>query len=471
MKTNLAIKFVLVSLFCAVVFGGVTVLVLRNLTENSTLEFRRHTAVNLAHNLEGVPLEQALSRYEANHPGGRLYRGHFWIVSEDGKVLLSNQPAPLPVKWERLPKPEKAHEIGLSYRFWGLTPVASVIRLDSEPPAYLIMGTSAGPKAYHRDFLEISFFVLALAFSSFLSLLMVFFYLRNKSREARRVLLKMESGDLKARFQIKNFDEMGSLMLDFNRMAAEIERLVGRIKETEQARKMFFQEISHDLRTPLTSLRAAIDTMATHWEDMPESHRKEVIQLSQMEISYFMGLLENLLFISEIDEPRYKMTTERVDIKQVLGEEIRTHRALVIPGESKIDWKLELADSNLEYPVSGDLQLIRRLFKNIIDNASRFAKTTIAVSVKERDGGVVVEVCDDGPGITKEQIAEFGKGSSRRVVNGSSQSHISLGLGSVIIQKIIELHQGKFLIKSSLAGTLPKGQGTVFEVFLPRVRE
>ena len=116
-------------------------------------------------------------------------------------------------------------------------------------------------------------------------------------------------------------------MLDFNRMAQEIERLVGRLQETEKARRMIFQELSHDLRTPLTSLRTAIDTLAAHGEQMTPIQRKEIITVCQAEISYYMEILEALLFIAQMDEPRYKKDTEAVNLSELLNAELQIRRS------------------------------------------------------------------------------------------------------------------------------------------------
>jgi K+-sensing histidine kinase KdpD len=351
-----------------------------------------------------------------------------------------------------------------------LYPSYNVFQLGTQLPAFLVMAPLRGSPARRRDFLQIVLVGSAIGFSALISMLMTFFYLRSKSKEAREVLLRLERGDLKARFQIKQFDEMGNLMLDFNRMAAEIERLVGRLEETEQARKMLFQELSHDLRTPLTSLRASVDTLALHWEEMPTSDRKAVVSVCQTEIAYFMQLLENLLFIAQMDEPRYKKTTEAVNIAEILDSELRVRQTQEMASPSRLNWELDLPAARIQAKIPGDSHLIRRLVKNVLENASRFAKRKVKVSLRERDSHFILEVEDDGPGMTAEQVESFGKVRNRRVLDSAEGSHVSLGLGSVIMKKILDLHNGSLTVRSRKAGTLSEGGlGTLIQIQLPRV--
>ncbi|EQD54194.1 HAMP linker domain protein, partial [mine drainage metagenome] len=107
-----------------------------------------------------------------------------------------------------------------------------------------------------------------MAVSAFAGLLITFVYLRQKSMEAKEILGSLEKGDLKARFPISRLDEFGSLMTDFNRMAQAIEDLVSRVEDTDRARQELLHELGHDLRTPMTSLKASVDTLTAHGDKM-----------------------------------------------------------------------------------------------------------------------------------------------------------------------------------------------------------
>jgi signal transduction histidine kinase len=460
------IPLLLVPLASALLIGVVMFTALRTLTEGGSAEFRRNNALSWIAVLEDGPLQGSIERYRKDHPDSRMLHTHVWVVDDQGHLLEASTPNPLPESWSSLPHPVGDHELALAYRFLSLTPTATVVRLAGPAPRYAVLASPREERAHRHDVMEILLLGSALAFSALIAMLLIFVYLRIKSRQAREVLLRLERGDLKARFAIKHFDQIGNLMLDFNRMADEIERLVGRLAETEQARKTIFQELSHDLRTPLTSLRASIDTLALHWKEMPEDHRAEVLTVSQLETRYFMELMESLLFIAQMDEPRYKTTTEQVSLLDLVQEELHIRQTQETGDGSRISWEL-IQDSNSKASIAGDPHLLRRLVRNALENASRFAKTRVTVELKQEGAQLCLRIRDDGPGMTPDEIAMFGKARSRRVVYPGNQRHVSLGLGSVIMSKIVALHQGTLIIESA-GGSGSTATGTTVEIRLPR---
>ncbi len=489
MSSKTFLGFLLFNILCALAVGVVIVLSLRAFTENSGMEMRRHLLMNFALNYEKSPDDKNVFEMPPPEPPPGAPPGsfhatapemdpraphphrppHVWVVDADGRVTGGNTRDPLPEPWISLPKPENAHEVSSSYRFLALSPYLVVMRLGTVKPSFLVMTAPRPRQGDNNELFQLFLFGSALAFCALISMLMTFLYLRKKSSEARGVLLRLERGDLKARFSIKQFDQMGSLMLDFNRMASEIERLVGKLAEAEQARKTFFQELSHDLRTPLTSLRTSIETLSSHWAQMPAAERIQIVSVCQAEISYFTDLLENLLFIAQMDEPLYKKTTEIVDLRAILEGEIQVRKAQEIASSERIAWSLRLLGEGTSFgSLSGDSRLIRRLVKNIFENASRFAKAAVQVTLEEKGEHLIVTVFDDGAGMNREDIEGFGKARGRRLVDESDLSHVSLGLGSVIMKKIVNLHHGEIFVTSSRAAIDPLPNGTRIVIRFPR---
>jgi methyl-accepting chemotaxis protein len=201
---------------------------------------------------------------------------NLWLVSEEGIVLSANNKNPLPIEWKKLRVPKKIHGIESNEEKFGFEPKTFAVKLDTTPVTYIV---SRNERAlFQGPYLLIqgahTFTTAALAV--FLALSISFYYLRRKSTEARKVLGKLEAGDLKARFEIKRFDEFGNLILDFNRMAEEVERLVMRLRETELSRSNLLQELGHDLRTPLTSLTTAFETLSEYHDQLTTDDRGEL---------------------------------------------------------------------------------------------------------------------------------------------------------------------------------------------------
>lgn len=260
--------------------------------------------------------------------------------------------------------------------------------------------------------------------------------MRRKSFEARKVLKKMESGDLKARFEVKRFDEYGNLIHDFNRMADEIERLVMRLRETEISRSNLLQELGHDLRTPLTSLSTAFETMKEHHELLTNEDKSELFAMIGTDIRYFKDLLDKLTLVATIDGPHYKSSTEKINLSSLLEEEVLSRQ--IAAGQS-LAWKFIPCDES--HPqILGDSHLITRLFRNAFDNASRYAVNSITVKVNDQKDRVEILIMDDGPGLNEESLRSFGKRRERR--QRKDEHDFSLGLGSVIMKTIAQVHGG-----------------------------
>jgi signal transduction histidine kinase len=370
------------------------------------------------------------NKHDGNQPG-------LWIVSETGKIFARSQVLPLPRQWHDLPKPKKKHGMMSSSKGY-FKPSTFVIKLDTVPTSYLVSHNSGfyfrGPLMWIQG--AHTFITATLAIFFALSLTML--YLRRKSKDARQILARLEAGDLKARFKIKRFDEFGNLMLDFNRMAEQIENLVKRVNDVEMARTNLLQELGHDVRTPLTSLSTSFDTLREHHEELTLEDRNELYNMLGADIRYFSDLLEKLTIIASINVPKYKATTEKVNLQQLLGEEVLARQTL---SKDSLQWDLK---TNCEGPTTilGDSHLLTRLIRNAFDNASRYANKMINVTLTTSEDRVEITVTDDGPGITLEAIQSFGKRRQRRQVKERDAQNFSLGLGSVIMKTIAEVHNG-----------------------------
>jgi signal transduction histidine kinase len=361
-----------------------------------------------------------------------------WLVSQEGIILSSNSQASLPIEWKELRVPNKIHGIEMNEVRFGIEPKTFVVKLDTTPVTYLI---SHNPRTlFQGPYLLIqgthTFTTAALAV--FLALSISFYYLRRKSSEARKVMVKLGSGDLKARFEIKPFDEFGSLLLDFNRMADEIERLVMRLRETEISRSNLLQELGHDLRTPLTSLSTAFETMKEHHELLSTDEKGEIFSMIETDIRYFKDLLDKLTLVATIDGPHYKSSTEKIDIHNLLQTEILSRQ--IASGQNLI-WKIIHNEESVPM-ILGDSHLVTRLFRNAFDNASRYAANSITVKINDMKDRVEVLVIDDGPGLSEESLKSFGKRRERRQRKDKDPDDFSLGLGSVIMKIIAQVHGG-----------------------------
>jgi len=189
--------------------------------------------------------------------------------------------------------------------------------------------------------------------------------------------------------------------------------------------------------------------------------------------------VEDLFFIAELDEPRYKASTKRINVAELLSSEIKLRQA---QAAQQCKWSFTgLPDGNQSQSwILGDPQLIRRLFKNALDNAAKYAKSAVHVQLAQTESMLEVKIEDDGKGILEGQAAAFGTRRAHRFTHG--QNELSLGLGSVIMKTIAEMHDGRIEIHNratqnttaphippiSAGAAIGAVSGTVVFVFLPK---
>ncbi len=331
-----------------------------------------------------------------------------WLVGQEGTILSSTTAADLPIEWKELKLPKKIHEIVMNEIKFGLGPKTFVIKLDTTPGTYLISHNARA--LFQGPYLIIqgthTFTTAALAV--FIALSISFYYLRKKSHEEQLV-----SG-----------------------------RLVKRLKDTEISRSNLLQELGHDLRTPLTSLNTAFETMREHSDVLSFEERNELFSMIATDIRYFKDLLEKLTLISTIDGPHYKSSTEKIHLSTLLENEIQSRK--VATGES-LEWKL-IVGENSSPVILGDSHLITRLFRNAFDNAARYATEMITININDLKDQVEILIQDDGPGLTHETLETFGKRRERRHRKEKGPENFSLGLGSIIMKTIAQVHGGQLEI-------------------------
>lgn len=276
-----------------------------------------------------------------------------------------------------------------------------------------------------------------------LSVVILTYYLRKKARHVEEVMEKIKAGDLGARFDIGHTDETGLLMVKFNDMADEIEKLVNNLKNTEESRKKMLQELAHDLRTPVASMKSLQETLFQNGHLLGQENKEQFQNLAMKEVSYFERLVEDLLFLSGVNDPRYGQSMREINLTELVQEEIEFFDLNHI----QVNFS-----SNGPVLMNGDEHLLRRLLKNALSNATRYAKKEVKVNLKKIKNQIELSVQDDGPGLREEDLRTFGEKKYSRQIDNTSSDYISIGLGSVIMTKITSLHNGHLSIQNSHPG-------------------
>jgi signal transduction histidine kinase len=218
------------------------------------------------------------------------------------------------------------------------------------------------------------------------------------------------SGDLTARVKVEGCDEVARLAQSFNRAAAQIEQLVG-------AHKLLLANVSHELRTPLSRLRLTAELL----KGVADPKRRADLEKDVTEID---ALIEQILLSSRLDAVRELEVREEVDLLALAAEEGARCAESDITGEPVV--------------VRGDPTLLRRMIRNLIENAQQHGSPPVEVRVRRDGGRAVLTVSDGGPGIPPGEQERVFAPFYRPV---GSQPRGS-GLGLALVRQIARQHGG-----------------------------
>ncbi len=358
-----------------------------------------------------------------------------WIVDQSGNVFYYNQRQDLPVPWDTLPHPQS---VGGSLIYDGEERSRLAIRVTrlqhvGGPDRFLV---AQRPRA----FLQGPFWGrrLGLIFLAvFAPVALAAVYLRRRSASVRKVLGEWERGNLKARFSVNHTDELGRMMVQFDRMADRVEQLVEKLRTAEQARVQLLSELAHDIRTPLTSLRFAVESLSE--DNRSDADALEDKLLALQELNYFESLVEDLFLLAQMDDTGSEKKNQLVEPAGILQSEIERLRKL---DARKLAWEV-VDDVQGQARLRGDAYLIKRLFRNVFENARTHARKKLEVRLRVIDNSMFeLTVRDDGPGFSKEALSNFGIRRQTRFIDPAAGGRASLGLGSVILKTIATLYRG-----------------------------
>jgi two-component system cell cycle sensor histidine kinase PleC len=236
-----------------------------------------------------------------------------------------------------------------------------------------------------------------------------------------------------------------------------------RAEDANIAKSRFLANMSHELRTPLNAILGFSEVMKTEMlGPLNNPHYREYAESIHQSGQHLLQVINEILDLSRIEAGRHELHEEAIDIVEIAKE---CHRLLKLKADSKSlriveDYAPRLAQ------VWAEERALRQICLNLMGNALKFTPPggTITLRVSETDAGeVLLSVRDTGPGIPKDELSRvmqaFGQGSlAQRTAEGGS------GLGLPIVKGLIELHGGRFELKSELR------KGTEVTVFLPKER-
>lgn len=268
---------------------------------------------------------------------------------------------------------------------------------------------------------------------------------------------ELANGDLSARVAIDGRDEVARLSTTFNRMADQLDAAARKQREVDHLRRDLIAWTSHDLRTPLTSIRAVVEALADRVVDDPDTIQRYLNSI-QSDVASLSHLIDDLFELAQLDAGGLTFDTVPVSLGDLISDVLERMRALADRQRVRLDGSV----SPQVDPVTLDPQKVERVLTNLIGNAIRHTPPggQVTIDVQRLDGRVRVSVSDTGEGITPEDLPHvferFYRGEKSR-----SRSTGGAGLGLAIAKGIVEAHGG------SIEVTSRAGEGSTFTFTLP----
>jgi signal transduction histidine kinase len=293
--------------------------------------------------------------------------------------------------------------------------------------------------------------------------LSVYFYSRWTSKRITgplekivQAIQRMKDGHYNERLSYKSNYELTKIQEHFNEMGARLEQTDREKKELELSKQQMLLDLSHDLRTPITTIQGYTRALQLGIVEEPEQ-KQRYLQMISNKSNVLNNLIEDMLQLTALESPEYPIILEDSNLAELLRHiAIEYDELFTLKG---FTMNVQIPEEQVK--VRMDNKLMRRAVSNLLSNTLKHNKpgTEVSLILEDTEKYVKVSVCDNGdgiPGVLKQTLFQpFVRGDQSRKSDGGT------GLGLSISRKIAELHGGELRL-----GDNP--EATVFEIILPK---
>jgi PAS domain S-box-containing protein len=231
------------------------------------------------------------------------------------------------------------------------------------------------------------------------------------------------------------------------------------LKELDQMKSEFVNMVSHELRSPLSSIRQKLSLIVDGLTGEINEEQKQIVSRVQHRIDGLIGMISSLLDLARIEAGRLVQQKERIALSEIIDEVVE----LMDQEVEKKGLKFEVTIDAQLFPVHADRQSMETVITNLLSNAVKYNREGGRVSISARNRGefVEVKVADTGVGISEENLPRiFDK--FYRIRSEYTRKVIGSGMGLPLVKAIVEAHFGTISVESE------SGEGTTFTVLLPK---
>ncbi len=386
------------------------------------------------------------------------------IIDDEGRItdqMMSPKHAVLPIDMARL----RALDVGKSYFDSVKLKDGELVRVavrrvkdhDGSGSYFIRLGQSLESLRIARRRLIVILGIAipaALLLGSYGGLLLANQALRPVDR-ITRAAEQISTGDLAERVPTPaKMDEVGRLAVTFNQM-------ISRLQAAFERQRQFTSDASHEMRTPLAVMRGDIEIALRR--ERPAEEYKRVLTSNLEEIVRLSRLVEDLLMLARADSGRVELRREPVDLNKLCQQMVEYIFPLAQQKGQDLIYEPVGASPATEIKINADLQRIKQLLLNLLDNAIKYTDYggTVKLSLKIDGKDVLMSVSDTGRGIPPEDLPHIFERFFRKSKSTSDRTATGFGLGLSIVKWIVDSHGGKIEAKSEV------GKGTAFIVKFP----
>jgi signal transduction histidine kinase len=256
------------------------------------------------------------------------------------------------------------------------------------------------------------------------------------------------------------------LIVKINKLIERLQKTNDHNQRSEEAKKKMISNISHDLRTPLTSMLGYLELILEdrNIEDrrkaLSEKKKEEYLRIVYNKGNYLYDLMEEFFQVSKLDSNDMRLEMKKINISEVIRENIISFFNEI----QKLDIQPEINIPDEDFYVLGDEKALNRIFTNLINNALKHGikATIIGVKLNCDEKNIIIDIYDNGAGIPDNEI-NYVFDRLYIVEKSRSLNTKGSGLGLTIVKKLVEALGGKITVSSS------PFEKTTFTVVLPRL--
>jgi signal transduction histidine kinase len=251
-------------------------------------------------------------------------------------------------------------------------------------------------------------------------------------------------------------DALFHMLRDLDKSTKELQKAYEELKGLDQLKSNIIANVSHELETPITIAKSAIELAA---EERDPSNRYEILIKAKKALLHQEKIVENLVGIAEMGRKKRRRRPKPLDIHRIIIETIKEARIVAI--DKDITIKTSLQEGLPE--VVGDEEGLKHVMRNILDNAIKFNKEggEVVVETRQRDGFIEVGVSDTGIGIAREHLDKVFE-RLYQVDSSTTRKYGGIGMGLAVAKEIVEAQGGEIGVESEL------GKGSRFWFKIPK---